>query len=110
MPTAPERKEPQMGVAKRLYEEQQEDWGWAQSYLVRKRALRECSDDDGVFYDGPVDIQDIYPQVNAEITRGDIQLRRGQTRRDITHLLKKVYEDNSFNTSCPLCNKRYNDD
>jgi len=85
--------------------ENEEDRGQAMSVLLRVRALKKCPHHEDEIMDGPLDIQAAYPMANKMINDGDITLRKGMSRRDLTDLMKSVYEDNSMIDECYYCNK-----
>ncbi len=98
-----------MGRAKDEMMQREEDLNWAISYLVGLGVLDECEAHEGTYFDGSGDITAAYKQANADITSGAIELRNGQTRSDITDLLKSAYEDNSGLTECAICEKNMRD-
>lgn len=93
-----------MGYWKNKMMEQQEHYDWAKSILIRVHALQECEAHEDAF-DGPAELEEAYKYVNTRITSGEIKLKGGQTRRDVTNLIKSVYDDNSTASECPSCAK-----
>jgi hypothetical protein len=77
---------------------------------VRSRALSECKNHPGTYFEGPKDVDEAYKRFNARITSGEIKLKSGQTRRDLTNLIKAVYDDNSGLSKCPICEKNFGPD
>lgn len=86
-----------------------EDHNWAISYLVNLGVLSECEAHEGSYSEGPREITDAYKQANRDISTGQIKLRDGQTRTDITDLLKSAYDDNSGLSRCPICERNMRD-
>jgi hypothetical protein len=98
-----------MGYWKNRQAEREEANDWARRLLCDAEALREC-EVHGTFYDGPKDVQEAYILVNSRIKSGQITLKNGQTSRDLTDLIQKVYADNSSNSRCPIYEKNFGGD
>jgi hypothetical protein len=90
--------------------EEQEQYEWARSLLCEVSALEECENHPGNFFEGPDDIEEAYKLSNARITSGEIILKDGQSRRDLTDLIKAVHADNSGLDSCPECDRNFGPD
>jgi len=99
-----------MGYWKNKSMEDEGDYEWARGLLCDVNALQECENHDGTYFDGPEDVQEAYKRVNAQITSGAFKLKPGQSRRDVTNLIKAVYEDNSGLSKCPICEKNFGSD
>jgi hypothetical protein len=99
-----------MGQAKRQLMENEEQYEWARSLLCKLGTLEECENHEGTYFDGDGDLERAYKTANARITSGEIKLRSGQERRDVTDLLKEVYDDNSGLDSCPECDRNFGPD
>ena len=99
-----------MGYWKEKAAEDAEMYEWARMFLCEAGVLEECENHEGTFFDGSGDIEAAYKIANARITSGEIVLAKGQTRRDLTDLLKSVYEDNSSLSNCPVCDKNFGPD
>jgi hypothetical protein len=83
---------------------------WARDLLCEVGALSECENHEGTYFDGPQDVEAAYRLLNARITSNEIILKPGQTRRDLTNLIKAVYEDNSGLSACPICERNFGPD
>lgn len=94
-----------MGGMKRLLEQQQELRAWAVSFLVECGTLKACQVHEGAVYDGDGDLPRAYKILNAKVTRGEIGLAKGQSRRDLTDALEEAYDDNSHASTCWACDK-----
>ncbi len=91
--------------------ELEEERAWARLLLCEVGALKECEYHDGTFFEGGANVEDAYKLMNARVTSGQIALDHpGQTRRDLTDLIKAVYDDNSGMSSCPTCDKNFGPD
>ncbi|MDP2372131.1 hypothetical protein [Reyranella sp.] len=98
-----------MSRAKDAMMERDEDHNWAIGYLVSLGVLEECEPHEGTYFDGSGDLTGAYKKANTDISNGTIPLRKGQTRTDITDLLKAAYDDNSGVSKCPICEKNMRD-
>lgn len=87
--------------------EKEEAWEWAKGVLVEVAALEECENHPGTYFEGYADVEEAYRYVNRKVTSGDIVLKRGQTRKDLTDLIKEVYDDNSALSGCPECEENF---
>ena len=92
-----------MGSMKQAAMEQEESYQEARDFLVEIGTLKECENHPGTHFDGDGDLEKAYKMANARISRGDIVLSHGDTRRDYTDRLKEVYEDNSGLEGCQAC-------
>jgi hypothetical protein len=99
-----------MGQAKREMMEKEEEYEWARGLLCELGTLEECENHPGTYFDGDGDIAGAYKIVNARIKSGEIALKPDQTTRDVTDLLKQVYEDNSGVDSCQECDRNFGPD
>jgi hypothetical protein len=70
-------------------------------WFIREIRVKECENHPGTYFEGSDDVEMAYRVANARITKGDIKLARGETRRDYTDRLKRVYEENSALEECP---------
>jgi len=95
--------ETNMGQAKRMLEEIEATRTWAVDFLVSVGTLKECPYHDSSYYDGNGDLEYAYRVLNSKISKGEITLARGQTRRDLTDALKDAYDDNSGLSRCSWC-------
>jgi hypothetical protein len=98
-----------MGYWKHKAAKDEENYEWARRLLCEAKVLRECENHLGTYFDGPTDIEAAYRLMNARVSSGEIELEEGQTRRDLTDLLKSAYEDNSGLESCPQCDRNNRD-
>jgi len=98
-----------MGYWKNRAGEQEGEYNWARELLCEVKAFRQC-DVHGTYFDGPNDVADAYKLANARISSGELKLDEGQTRHDITDLIKAVYDDNSALSKCPVCQKNFERD
>jgi len=85
----------------------QEEYEWARGILCEIGALEECENHPGTFFDGGNDVEGAYKLVNKRVTSGEIKLDKGQSRTDLTDLIKAVYDDNSGLTGCPECEENF---
>lgn len=97
-----------MGGSKRMMEQREDDLSWARSFLIEIGTLESC-EFHGDTFDGDGDMERAYQILNARVTSGAIPLASGQTRRDLTDLLKDAYEDSSGPDSCPSCDHNMRD-
>jgi hypothetical protein len=96
-----------MGYWKNKAMENEERYEWARQFLCEVGALKECENHEGTFFDGKIDVTEAYKIANARITSGKIALEDGETRRELTDLIKAVYDDNSGLSGCPTCEKNF---
>lgn len=94
-----------MGGAKRLLEQAEEDQGEALSLLLELEVLTTCPLHEDQILEGTEDIEVAYRVANSRITSGKITLREDQTRKDYTDVLKEMYDEYSYSSSCYYCNK-----
>ncbi|MHC4044852.1 hypothetical protein [Bradyrhizobium sp. 23AC] len=99
-----------MGQAKWEMMKKEEQHEWARTLLCELGILEECENHPGTYFDGDGDVERAYKVVNARISSGEITLKSGQERRDVTDLLKEVYEDNSGLDSCQECDRNFGPD
>jgi hypothetical protein len=91
-----------VGFWKNKMMEQEDDYNWARGFLCDVGVLEEC-EAHGDVYNGSVEVVEAYKAMNTAVTSGKLKLKEGQTRRDLTNLLKAVYDDNSNASDCPSC-------
>ncbi len=99
-----------MGYWKERAVEDQDRNDWARGILCEVGALEECENHDGTYFDGGGDVEEAYRLVNARITSGEIKLAAGETRRDLTDLIKAIYEENSGLDECQECARNFGPD
>ena len=92
-----------MSQVKRLMEAQEGLRQIAFVVLCKVDALDECEIHEGYYFDGGSDPEDAYKLANAQVTKGEIELPGGMTRRDMTDAIKDVYEEYSGASSCTYC-------
>lgn len=97
-----------MGGSKRLMEQMDEDLAWARTFLIKVGTLSVCEGHGDVF-DGDGDIQRAYRILNAQVTDGSLNGIGDRTRRDLTDLLKRAYEDYGGPDQCPTCDRYMSD-
>ena len=90
---------------KRVLEEQ--DFLRRMAIVVLRNAgvMKECEFHDEVYLEGSGELEDAYKLANSRITKGDIALPAGTTRRDFTDLIKEVYADECAAAECYLCSR-----
>jgi hypothetical protein len=80
-----------MSQVKRLMEAQEGLRGLSLDILKEVGLLAECEVHAGTYYDGEQgDLEDAYKLANAKVTRGDIELPGGMSRRDFTDAIKST--------------------
>jgi hypothetical protein len=89
--------------------ELEEERAWARLLLCEVGALKECEYHD-TFFAGGANVEDAYKLMNTRVSSGQIALDPGQTRSDLTDLIKAVYVENSGMSSCPICDKNLGPD
>lgn len=92
-----------MGITKRMMEQQEALKGAALRILVDASVLEECEVHDGYYYEGGIDVEEAYKLANARITRGEVELPEGVSRRDFTDIIKEAREENWATDSCTYC-------
>lgn len=97
-----------MGRAKEAWIEDQEHLGMAAGYLASWKVLRACPI-HGYLYDGDGDMEKAYKFANSGITKGEINLPDGVTRKEFADLLKRAYDEHSGAESCYGCDKNAED-
>lgn len=99
-----------MSQAKRELEAREDLRTLSLDVLKEIGLISECDYHAGTFYDGGQgDLEDAYKLANAKITRGDIELPDGKTRRDFTDAIKDTYNDNAGVDYCTSCEKAMRD-
>ena len=89
-----------------LLEAYHESYQLAMNILFEAGVFKECDFHPGEFSEGPNEIEAAYRLANSKITSGKIKLAKGETRRDITDLIRDVYHDNFGGTAgCGYCAK-----
>ena len=84
-----------------------------QSYLellLEVSALQECENHGGIYFEGSNDVESAYKLANKRVSSGEIVLGPGQSRGDMTDLIKTAYDDNSVLSRCPICEKHFGPD
>lgn len=97
-----------MGGSKSYMERLEQERARARSFLVKIGTLQVC-EWHGDVYDGDGDMQRAYRMFNAQVKAGKIAIEEGVTRRDMTDLLKRAYEDHSLPDACPSCERDMED-
>ncbi len=90
--------------------ENDERHSWARDFLVEVGALEECKNHPGTYFEGGEDITEAYKLLNAKVSAGKITLAKGESRKDLTDLLKSVYDDNSGLDGCQECGQNFGPD
>ena len=96
-----------MGFWKNKAMEQEAEYESARDLLCEVGALEECENHPGTYFDGGTDVTDAYKLANARVSSGEITLKPGQSRRDLTNLIKAVYDDNSGLGGCQECERNF---
>ena len=100
-----------MSMAKRQLELQDDLRNLSLGVLKEVGLLAECESHPGTYFDGEQgDLEDAYKLANAKISRGDIELPGGASRRDFTDAIKDTYQDNAGIDYCSSCDKIFNED
>lgn len=94
-----------MGFAKQMLEEEDAKYQWALAVLCEAGAVKECGYHPDVYFGGNAPVEDAYRMANRRITSGEVTLSKGQTRRDVTNLLLRVYHDNAGVSECACCER-----
>ena len=99
-----------MSQVKRLMEAQDGLRSLSLDVLKEVGLLAECESHAGTYYDGEQgDLEDAYKLANSKVTKGDIELPGGMSRRDFTDAIKGTYNDNSGINYCSSCEKNMRD-
>lgn len=100
-----------MSMVKRMMEAREDLRQLALGILEETSLLEECESHHGTYFDGGGgDLEDAYKLANSKITRGEIELPSGMSRRDFTDVIKETYEDNSGVDSCQECERIFGKD
>lgn len=98
-----------MSLVKRMMERDEELGRLAISLLLETRALEECEIHAGTYYEGDGDVQEAYRLANARISRREIELPDGVSRRKFTDIIKSAHQDNSGADCCYSCENNMRD-
>ena len=99
-----------MSMVKRRIEAQDTLRDLSLGVLKEVGLLTECNVHAGTYYDGEQgDLEDAYKLANSKVTRGDIELPDGMSRRNFTDAIKDTYEDNAGISYCSSCEKNMRD-
>lgn len=96
-----------MGIMKQMAMAKEAAYDEARVFLVELGTLEECENHPCTYFEGDGDLEKAYRAANARITKGDIVLSRGESRRDFTDRLKEVFDDNAGLEGCQECAEHF---
>lgn len=94
-----------MSRIKRHMEEQEARRQEALDVCISAGTIEECEFHDGIYFSGETEVEEAYKLANSRITKGEITLSDGMTRKDFTDIVKSVHDDNSASYNCSICEK-----